>query len=428
MIETAGACARQNVSGKSDVLIVGGGVIGLACAYYLLKAGRSVVILEQDRIGSGASHGNSGLIAPSHITPLCAPGTVKSALLGMLRKDSFLHIKPDIDPQRWQWLLGFARKCTHSHLNAVTAVRAALLKSSKCLLEELLETEPIDCEYENRGTLLVFKQARNMQAYGAHDAFMKLFGLQVQTYAGNELRQLEAAFREDVYGAHFYPANAHLRPDMLMDGWKRCIQAAGGCIVENCSVQRIDNDRRGVTRIQSTRGNFRADHYVLAAGAWSPRFARQLNIRIPIQPGRGYSLHLARTCSGPAIPCLLMEKRVAVTPFRDGYRLAGFMELCGYDPRINAGHFRSLVHSAAAYLKTDPAAPIRQEWTGWRPMTYDDLPIIGRSPRQPNLMLAVGHGMKGMATATATGKLVAEMITGARPHLDPAPFAATRFQ
>ena len=183
-----------------------------------------------------------------------------------------------------------------------------------------------------------------------------------------------------------------------------------------------------MTRIRSQRGNFYADHYVLAAGAWSARFARQLNMRLPVQPGRGYSLSLARVCNGPSRPCLLMEKKISVTPFDNGYRLAGYMELNGYDPRINARYFRSMVQSAAAYLNTDPGAPIQQEWTGWRPMTYDDVPIIGRAPRQPNLMLAVGHGMKGMGTATGTGKLVAEMITGARPHLDPTPYAATRFQ
>ena len=214
---------------KSDVLIVGGGVIGLACAYYLLKAGRSVVILEQARIGSGASHGNAGLIAPSHITPLCAPGTVESAVLGMLRGDSFLHIKPDIDLQRWQWLLGFARRCTHRHLQAVTGPRAALLLSSKKLLQTLLQTEPIDCEYNEHGTLLVFKQAASLQAYAAdQDALLKRFGLCAQTYIGKQLHQLEPALRQDVYGARLYGANAHLRPDLLVDGLKRCIQAAGG--------------------------------------------------------------------------------------------------------------------------------------------------------------------------------------------------------
>lgn len=411
--------ARAN---DSDVLVVGGGVIGLACAHYLAKAGRTVRLIEQDRIGAGASHGNCGLVVVSYLLPLCAPGIVRKEIFGILRRTAPLYVKPVLDLDLMRWLLKFAAMCRESHVRLALRARQSILSSSDLLFQELFREHALEAEYERRGALIVCRTEKAMRAYDAKNESLRPFGQAAEPLIGKALRELEPALREDVYGAWYHRTDSHLRPERLLQSWKQALIRAGVTIEEHCRLERFDPAGDRITAALTNRGAFVAREVVLAAGAWSAPVAAQLKLRLPLQPAKGYSITMARPAVCPQIPCSFSERRVVATPWPSGYRLGGTMEFSGFATPPDPRRFAALTSAAAAYLKEPVGRPVVEEWTGLRPMTCDDLPLIGAVPGFRNLWIATGHGMLGIATAPATGKLVQEMICGETPHIDPAPF------
>jgi D-amino-acid dehydrogenase len=411
----------------SDVLIVGGGIIGLACAYYLAKAGQNVRLLDQDTIGAGASYGNCGLIFTSHLVPLCAPGTVRQEMKRMFLSRSPLYIKLAPDVERFKWFLNFARKCNARHMVHAVKARARILQNSKNLFAKLFKEEQIECDWEEKGVLIVFKSRSEMQKYIRTNDRLKPFGLGAVSLVGNELFDLEPALRKDVYGAWFHKTDSHLRPDKLLRTWQQILLKMDVAVEENCRLQSLVAGSRQIHRAQTTRGIYTADEYVLATGAWTPQVAGRLNLNLPVQPGKGYSLTMARPAVCPAIPCYFYEKSVVATPWKSGFRLGGTMEFSGLNSDMVAGRIQNLMAAAGEYLNGPIDVPAIEEWVGMRPMVYDDLPIIGRAPNHSNLLVATGHGMSGISMATSTGKLVAEIITERKPHIDPTAFGIDRF-
>jgi D-amino-acid dehydrogenase len=403
-------------------------VAGLACAHYLAQTGRTVRVLEQGTVGTGASYGNCGLVFVSDIVPLCVPGAVRKEIFAMLRRTSPLYIQPTLDPARIAWLLRFAGMCRADFLPHAMRARAAILKSSALLFEELVQRRAIEAEYEQKGVLLVFRTEAAMRGYEWVNTQLEPYGLAAEALAGKALSAVEPALRPDVYGAWHHRADRHLRPDRLLESWKRSLTAAGVAIEEDCKLTafRVAGDR--IVAAATAKGERSAEHYVLAAGAWSAAIARQIRVKLPVQPGKGYSLTMGRPAVCPQIPCYLYERRVVATPWPSGYRLGGTMEFSGMSFSLDARRLGALKTAAAEYLRDPLGHPVAEEWAGLRPMTFDDLPVIGRVPRWRNLLLATGHGMLGITTAPATGRLVAELICGRAPHIDPAPFAVGRFR
>ena len=413
----------------SDVLIIGGGVIGLACAYYLAKAGQKVRLIEQNRVGAdtAASHGNCGLIFISHLVPLCAPGTIRQETKRWLRGRSPLYIRLSSDMKRFMWLFNFARKCNDTHMHHAIRAKAAICSHSISLLETLLKKEQIECDWEEKGVLMVFKSQSEMQKYGQTNNLLKPYGLEPVPLIGDELFDLEPALGKDIYGAWLHKKDSHLRPDKLLSAWHRILQKMGVAVEENCRLKALIAGDRQIQNAQTADGSYTADTYVLATGAWTPQLTRQVKLNLPVQPGKGYSLTMPRPAVCPAIPCYFSERSVVATPWKSGFRLGGTMEFSGFNFDILARRIRKLTAAAEEYLGAPIGEPTMEEWVGMRPMVYDDLPIIDRSPHHHNLVVATGHGMQGLSMATSTGKLVAEMVTGRKPHIDPAAFTIRRF-
>ncbi len=421
-------CVIMSMNIHSDVLVIGGGIIGTACAYYLMKEGKRVRIIEQNKPGVGASYGNCGLIVTSHLLPLCAPGVIRHEFKRMLRRTSPLYVKPSLDFDRLLWFLNFARKCNHEHLKHAIQARERILHHSDQLFNTLIREEKIECERQTAGVLMVFKSEGEMRKYARTNEYLKPYGLDAKHYLAGELVKLEPALREDVYGAWYHPKESHLRPDALLREWQKLLIRDGATIEEEYELQNFIVEGGHVTKVLTTKGEFTADHYVLAAGAWSPQITRQLNFKLPVQAGKGYSITMARPSICPQIPCFFYEKSVVATPWKSGYRLCGTMEFSGFNSRLVPERLQNLKTVAREYLRDPVGDPVREEWVGMRPMTYDDLPVIDYAPRHRNLVLATGHGMTGISMATSTGKLVAEIITGRTPHLDPKPFRIERFR
>lgn len=416
------------MSEPRHVVVVGGGVIGVACAHELRQAGAEVTLIDQGTVGGGCSHGNCGYVCPSHVLPLAGPGVIGRTFWALLQRDGPLRVRLRTGPALWGWLWRFARRCNERDMLESARAIQALLESSRALYGDLFRTGAIEAEWEGRGLLFIFRTPKEMAHYEATDRLLReRFDMPAVRYDGRQLVELEPALKPGLAGAYHYPRDAHLRPDRLMASWRAHLLSLGVTIRENCALLDFAREGKRAIGVITAQGVIAADAVVVAAGAWAPLLSRQLGCRLPIQPGKGYSITMARPARCPRIPMIFEEDRVAVTPFASGYRIGSTMEFAGYDDTMNRKRLDLLRRAARLYLHEPEAEPVQQEWWGWRPMVPDGKPIIDRSPALRNVILAAGHGMLGLSMATGTGRLVMEMLTGAKPHVDPAPYAVTRF-
>ncbi len=413
---------------RDDILILGAGVIGLCCALELLKAGRGVTLIDAGRVGGGSSHGNCGTITPSHATPLAAPGMIGKALRWMLQADAPFYVKPRFDPALAGWLLRFARRCNARDYRASGQAKAALLSASRALLEANVRDENLDCEFRADGSIYVYRDPILFDTASALVEHLREFDVRAQLLDANALARTEPALRDGMAGGVLFPDDAVLRPDRYVAELARRVRELGGTIHEHRAAIGFVRSADGrLQSVKTARGEMRADDYVFALGAWSPKLARELGIGLPMQPGKGYSITYSRPALVPRRPLVLRERSVCVTAWDSGYRLGSTMEFAGFDTSLNRVRLAALARGAAEYLRDPVGAEVREEWYGWRPMTWDDLPILGRAARVPNLLLATGHGMLGVSMSSITGRLVADLLIGREPALDPSPYSPRRF-
>lgn len=413
-----------------NVIVIGGGIIGLASAHFLQQAGLQVQVIDQGEIGKGCSHANCGLICPSHIPPLPRPGVLRKGLLALLKPQGAFSIKPRLDYSLWSWLFSFARRCNARDMHIAGQGRESLLMFSREFFTTFIEEESIDCDWEQLGCLFVYGTQKTLDAYDPVEKMLREeYGLPARKLSGQELEKMEPAFRPGVAaGAWYYEQDAHLRVDKLMTGWKNLLEQRGVEFIENCEFKQFvasGNAAQGILVQRSEQAQLeelRADAMVLAAGAWTPLLNRELGCRIPIQPGKGYSITMPRPEICPRYPMILEDEKVAITPMQSGYRLGSMMEFSGYDSSINPHRLTILKKGAGKYLREPYCEPIEETWYGWRPMTPHGLPIISHSPRLNNVVVAAGHNMIGLMAAPATGRHVAELITHRSTSIDAKPF------
>ena len=410
-----------------DVLILGGGIVGIACAYYLQGEGRNVTVIEQNRVGGGSSHGNCGTLTPSHSAPLAAPGMVGTGLRWLFKPDAPLRVKPRFDPALLRWLFGFAAHCNARDFERALAAKAPLLLRSRELIEDLVERENLDCEFIAQGTMNVYRDAEEFDAAQPTLALLAANGVHVDALDEAQTLAREPALKPGVAGALWNPGDAQLRPDRYVAELARAARARGVTIEEGVRVEGIVRNAGAIERVVTGAGDFSAREVVFALGAWSPLLARQLGVRLPIQPGKGYSITYTRPALCPRIPITLKDASVCVTAWNSGYRLGSTMEFAGHDTSLNRTRLDALRRGAAVFLHEPEGPQVVEEWYGWRPMTPDDLPILGRAPGCDNLILATGHGMLGVSLSAVTGAIVADVAAGRAPAFDMAPFAASRY-
>lgn len=410
------------------VVVIGGGVIGTACAHFLSRDGWSVTVVDRGRHGAGSSWGNCGLICPSHVLPLAEPGMVAKALASMFKKNSPFSIKFRVDAPLWSWLIHFALRCNERDMIQAGRGIQPLLEKSLELYRHLVEAEGLGCEWERKGLLFAYRSKQALEAYAPTDRLMaETFGCPAQRYDGDAVIELEPALRPGLAGGWYYQDDAHLRPDRLLAAWRTALEAAGVTFREDCPFLGFRRQQGRAVAADTRFEPLAAEAFVVATGAWTPLLSDQLGCKVPIQPGKGYSMTMPRPATCPIIPMIFPETRVAVTPFHSGYRLGSTMEFVGYDESIHPARLQLLRDGAAPYLREPECEPIQERWFGWRPMTWDSLPIIDRVPSFENVFLAAGHSTLGVSMAPATGQLVAELVSGRKPTLDPTPYRVGRF-
>lgn len=412
-----------------DIVVVGAGAIGLATALALARDGRHVRVLEANRIGGGASHGNCGTITPSHAPPLAAPGTVMTALRWMLTPDAPLYVRPGVDPLLWRWLLRFALRCNPRDWAASARAKSALLNDSRTRLEEWVRTFALDCEFTASGEDYVFRDPRNFEHGQREIPLLRELGIEVEVLEGRAYEAMEPALKPGVAGAVRFAGDAMLRPDRYVAELARAAREHGVEIEEQRPLLSLQADGDRV-HLHTPGGDVEAREVVLALGAWSPRLARAIGmpgLRMAMQPGKGYSITYSRPALVPRRPLILRDRSVCVTAWADGFRLGSTMEFSGYDDTLNARRLDALERGAREYLHEPVGPQVRERWFGWRPMSCDDVPLLGRMPGQRHAWLATGHGMMGIGMSTGTGQLMADLIAGRDTAIDPAPYSPARF-
>jgi D-amino-acid dehydrogenase len=294
-------------------------------------------------------------------------------------------------------------------------------------MADLIRSERIECEFEQRGTFYVYRDYRQLERARRDAALLTDIGVAVRSLDAQNAQKMEPALNNSVVGGHFFPGDASLRPDRFVRDMARIVRAAGGVIEEQAAVHGFRTDRSGVSAVVTVNGEYQAREIVLALGAWSPTISLGLGLRLPIQPGKGYSITYDTAPNAPKLPLFLKERAVCVTPFQGGFRVGSTMEFSGYDRSLNRARLKALMRGASEYLSIIPQPRIQEEWFGWRPMTPDDLPIIGRVPSLKNVTLATGHGMLGLTLSPITGLLIGEILAGRSPSVNILPFSPARF-
>jgi D-amino-acid dehydrogenase len=413
---------------KSDVLIIGGGPVGLSCAYYLLKSGRKVTLLDAKDIGKGSGSGNAGHIVPSHIIPLAAPGVVTSALKWMLDPaHSPFGMKISLDPNYLAWLLKFVLACSEANVQrSITPLNDIGQLSAKNFAQIIAE-EKFDCSYQEKGLLFLYKTEKAFHD-GQHEGeFMQKHGIPVSVYDKMKIHEVEPAALDDVIGGIHFTGDSHLNPAVFLKLLSDRVRAMGCEMLENTPVTGFESAEGKVRAVKTASAEFEAEHVILAAGSLTPSVARDLKLNIPIQPARGYSMTMSATKQMPSHALILGERRVAVSPMDGVLRFTGRLEVGNNSMTPNPLWIQRIENSAREYLRLDEKLDVKETWAGLRPTTPDGVPIIGHSPRHNNLILATGHAMLGLSLAPGTGQVVAELVNGQTTAFDLSSLSLNRF-
>ena len=410
------------------VAIVGGGIIGIACAHYLSQDGHAVTVIDQGRIGGGCSHGNCGHICPSHVLPLNERANLFAALGSLINPRAPFRVRPQWRPALLRWFWEFARRCNNRHTVAAGRAMQSLLDASIHEYKALFDAPEFEAQWRPLGLLYVLQTQPGMARFAAQDAMLRdTFGVAARRLEGSDLPAFDPALRPGLAGGFLYEGDAFVRPDTLMGNWARWLGSRGVRFEEHRRVQGVETAAGQITRLTSDKGGLTADRYVFASGAWSAALAAGLGCPVPVEPGKGYSVTTTRPRTCPRHAMLFAEHRVGATPFDDGFRLGSRMEFSGFDATIPPQRIRQLIDSARHYLHEPVGDQVLETWCGWRPMTWDSLPVIGAVPGLANGILATGHHMLGVTMAPATGRLVAEIIGEKPTHIDSVPFSPARF-
>ncbi|MCE9645640.1 MAG: FAD-dependent oxidoreductase [Chloroflexi bacterium] len=401
---------------KSDVLIIGGGPVGLSCAYYLLKSGRKVTLLDAKEIGKGSGSGNAGHIVPSHIIPLAAPGVMASALKWMLDPaHSPFGMKVSLDPNYLSWLLKFVLACSGANVQRSINPLNDLGQLSAKNFAQIIAEEKFDCSYQEKGLLFLYKTEQAFRD-GQHEGeFMQKHGIPVSVYDKANVHEIEPAALEGVIGGVHFTGDAHLNPAVFLKLLSGRVRAMGAEMLENTPVTEFETANGKIFKVRTSGGDFEAEQVVLAAGALTPSVARDLKLNIPIQPARGYSMTMSATKTMPSHALILGERKIAVSPVDGLLRFTGRLEVGNYSMIPNPVWIQRIENSAREYLHLDEKLDVKETWAGLRPTTPDGVPIIGRSPKHSNLILATGHAMLGLSLGPGTGQVVAELVNGREP-------------
>lgn len=405
------------------VLIMGGGVVGVTTAYQLLRDGHEVVLLErQDGVARETSWGNAGMIAPGHSFVWSSPRAPWILLKSLFQRDQALRFRFSTDLRLYTWSLKFLAECTEAKARRNTLRKHRLATYSQRMLQEVIAAEALDYDRNARGILYFYRDPAVLEAGVAHMQLLADDGQEIRVLDRAQVLALEPALQGaagKIAGGIYCPTDetgdSHKFTRALAE---RCV-AMGGELHTSTTITAIDTSGDAVTSVRANGQSFKADAYVMALGSYSPMLARRIGVDLPIYPIKGYSLTIpiGNHQAPPTIGSLDETNLVAISRFGDRVRVTATAEFAGYDTSHKPADF-AFMKSVAQELYPDGADYHRAEmWAGLRPMTPDNLPVLGRKKHR-NLWFNTGHGHIGWTMSHGSARIVADMMAG-RPRAIP---------
>lgn len=412
-----------------NVVVIGGGIIGLSSAFYLQKAGHKVTIIDKDGFTDNCSYGNLGFVCPSHFIPLAAPGIIRQGLKWMLNSRSPFYVQPSLNLSLIDWGFKFIRSATKKN---VEAAAIPLRDISLFSQQEYLEWERLpgfDFAFEKKGMLEVF-QTTKVAHHAAETVKAGLqLGLKVELLDAEALQELEPQAKWNAKGAIYYKCDSHLYPNKLMANLKKNLEQQGVQLVKG-EVTGFEKMKGRIKKVLVDAKEYETDEVVIATGSWSREVAAMLDTKIPLMPGRGYSFTLDDSPYRLHRPAVLAEGRVAIAPM-DGnkMRYGGTMEVVNALTPPRYHRVEGIIKAVRDFLpEFTIEMPARDKiWYGYRPTSADGLPYIGRIKKYPNVVMATGHAMLGLSLGAGTGKLVSQLVDNQKTGVNIKAFNVERF-
>ncbi len=388
------------------------------------------VVDRQPPQRDGCSFGNAGMVVPSHIVPLAAPGVVLQGLKWMWNSESPFSIRP-----RWSWELltwgyRFWRTATVEHVQRAAPLLRDLHLASRACYEELAALAGDEFGLVKHGLLMLCKTQHSLDEEIHTAALARRLDLPAEVLDPAQTAQLDPQIRMDILGSVYFPLDCHLSPARFMRWLQRQLTDAGTDFVWNCGVTGWRSTGRHIDALQTSCGEIEADEYVICGGSWTPSVVHGLGLKLPLQAGKGYSLTLTHPRQLPQICAILTEARVAVTPLGSALRLAGTLEIAGIDSRVDPRRVRGIIRSIPQYypdFQPEDFAGV-EPWCGLRPCSADGLPYLGRTAPYGNLSVATGHAMMGLSLAPITGQLMSELLSGEPLTIDLTALSPDRYR
>lgn len=410
-------------------IIIGGGIVGLFSAYFLQKEGVEVTVIDQTDMQDNCSTGNAGMITPSHIIPLAAPGMISKGIAWMFSSKSPFYIHPRLDYKLAQWCLLFFKAANETvvkrnmpHLNHLT------LFSKSLYVKFQLEHPESAVSLSEKGLMMVYQTeaVEKEEIELAHLAGK--YGLEAHVLTPSDVQQLEPNLEVKSRGAIFFPGDSHLDPGALYAYLKNYLEEKGVKFLPSTQVLGFEKSGSKVNAVLTDKGKLDADKIVLAAGAWTAQLAKDLGFSLPLMGGKGYSF-LQENKPAIQLPTILTERKVAVSPYGTQVRFGGTLEIAGTNQNVNLNRVRGIFESINQYYPAFEAKfpEESQIWKGLRPCSPDGLPYIGFAPGWDNVLVVAGHAMLGVTMGPATGKLLAELHQKEPTSMDVSGFEVDRF-
>ncbi len=414
------------------ILVLGSGVIGVTSAWYLSEAGHDVTVIDrQVAPAMETSFANGGQISWGSATPWAAPGIPLLVLKWLFKPHSPLVLRPRLDPAMWRWLLQMLRNCTHARFIANRERMLRLSRYSHECLTALRTATGIQYDQCQRGLLVLHRTARGLDAAAKEGELLRRLEIPYQVFDRAACIAQEPALKpvsEKIVGGVYFPQDESGDCHQFTQALAQRAEKNGVRLVSATTIERllISGDR--VSGIQTNRGQFSADAYVLACGSYTPLLVRPLGMRLPVYPIKGYSLTVPVT-DAAAVPLGTLADesyKVVVTRLGDRIRAAGTAELAGYDLVLRRSRLETIEHVVRDLFPGAGDFARAERWCGLRPMTPDNPPVLG-STSFKNLFLNTGHGTQGWTMACGSGKVLADMVSGIRPAVAPQDYSLERY-
>lgn len=417
---------------KKTIHIIGGGVIGLCAAWYLQEEGYEVTVIDQSDLSNGTSHGNAGMIVPSHFIPLAAPGVISKGIRWMFSAKSPFYIRPRLNNKLIQWLWQFYLSCNENKVHNAAPVLLAFNQWSKFLYETFAEEVGLDFSFEKKGLLMLFKTSKQQKEEASMVKQSKQLGLSANLLSKAEVEQLEQNANLNILGGAYFPDDAHLHPQQFIQQLLLRLKQTGVQFLQAKVVNFDIKDQQIKAIIDSNQQSIPTQQVLCTAGTWSAQLLEKAGISMLLQDGRGYSFTLPLSSNSPRIPSILAEAKVAITPMHQQLRIGGTLELgslLSKKDKINALRLKGILERTTQYYPQLDVQPLYEQtpWVGYRPCTPDGMPYMGKAPKVQNLFIATGHGMMGMSLGPATGKLMRQIISKQKTSITTELFKIDRF-